>query len=87
MSKFDDWVREEMEGLRQTRDELSVQASLGAAELRDRWQTLEKRWYELEGRAKVLGEEARKDAKDVESAARLLVDELREGYKHLKSHL
>ncbi len=87
MSKFDDWVREEVEGLRRVRDELSVQASLGAAELRDRWEVLEKRWYELEGRVKGLSDEAKHDADDVRDAARVLVDELREGYEHLKSRL
>ncbi len=87
MSKFDDWVREEVEGLRRVRDELSVQASLGAAELRDRWEVLEKRWYELEGRVKGPSDEAKHDADDVRDAARVLVDELREGYEHLKSRL
>lgn len=87
MSKFDDWAKEEMEGLRRTRDELAVQANLGKAELRDRWDGLEKRWYELEGRLKVLREGARKDAEQIQSAARLLADELREGYQHLKSNL
>ena len=87
MSKFDDWVREEVEGLRRSRDELAVQASLGAAELRDRWDVLEKRWYELEGRVKAMSGEAKHDADEVRDAARLLVDELREGYEHLKSRL
>jgi hypothetical protein len=87
MTKFNAWVKEEVEGLRRTRDELGVQASLGAAELRDRWEVLEKRWYELEGRVKAMSGEAKHDADDVRDAAKLLVEELREGYEHLKSRL
>ena len=87
MSKLDEWVREEAEGLRRTRDELAVQAKLGVAELRDRWEILEKRWYELEGRLKVVADETHQDVEDARAAAKLLVEELREGYEHLKSHL
>ena len=87
MSKLDDWVREEAEGLRRTRDELAVQAKLGVAELKDRWEILEKRWYELEGRLKAAADETQHDVDEARAAARLLVDELREGYAHLKSHL
>jgi hypothetical protein len=87
VSKIDDWLREERENLQRTRDELAVQAKLGASELKDRWEGLEKRWYELEGRMKVMGDEARSDAEDIGEAAKLLVDELRQGYEHLKSRL
>ena len=87
MSKFDNWMREEAEELRRTRDELAVQAKLGVAELRDRWEVLEKRWYELEGRLKVVADEAHQDVEEARAAAKLLVDELRVGYEHLKSHL
>jgi hypothetical protein len=80
-------MKEELEGLRQIRDELRVQSELGQAELRDRFDGLEKRWHELEGKLKVLREEASGDVENVKDAARLLAAEIRDGYKHLKSRL
>jgi len=80
-------MKEELEGLRQIRDELRVQSELGQAELRDRFDGLEKRWHELEGKLRVLREEASEDVENVKDAARLLAAEIRDGYKHLKSRL
>lgn len=87
MSQAGDWMKEELEGLRQIRDELRVQSELGQAELRDRFDGLEKRWHELEGKLRVLREEASEDVENVKDAARLLAAEIRDGYKHLKSRL
>jgi len=81
------FMKEELDRLRELRDELRVQAGLGRAELRDRWQELERRWHQLEGRLKLVREGAREDAKDVREAARLLAGELREGYEHLRKRL
>jgi chaperonin cofactor prefoldin len=77
--------RNALEGLREIRDELQVQGALGRAELRDRFQELEKRWHELEGKLKVLGDQARDDFGEVEEAAKLLVDEIGKGYDHIRS--
>ncbi len=87
MSKTGEWMEKELDGLRQVRDELRVQAELGKAELRDRLGELDKRWHELEGKLEVIGDEARDDLEDVKEAASLLVDELVDGYKHLRSRL
>jgi hypothetical protein len=88
MSEHDKaFLGDEMDGLRRVRDELRVQAELGRAELRDRWQELEKSWHHLEGRMKLARESAREDAGNVREAARLLLDELRESYDHLRKRL
>jgi hypothetical protein len=87
MSENEGFLAEEMEKLRSARDELRVKAALGRAELRDRWQELERRWHQLEGRLALAGKGAREDARDVREAARLLVAELREGYEHLRQRL
>jgi hypothetical protein len=79
--------QEEMDRLRELRDELRVKLQLGRAELRDRFQELEKSWYQLEGRLKVAGEGAREDAQNVREAARLLARELRDSYEHLRQRL
>ncbi|MDJ0786416.1 MAG: hypothetical protein QNK05_06380 [Myxococcota bacterium] len=75
----------DLDTLRGIRDEIRVQAELGKAELRDEFQKLEKRWHELEGKIKVIAEEARDDLDDVRAAADVLVDEIKDGYRHLKA--
>ena len=82
-----EFMRNERDNLKQIRDELRVQANLGKAELHDAWESLEKRWSELEGKLEVIGEQARDDAADVRQAAELLIGEIREGYTHLKTRL
>lgn len=87
MSKAREWMHDEIESLRQIRDEVRLQANLGRAELRDRFQALEKRWEELEGKLKVVGEEARDDLTEVKATAKTLVEELRESYRNLRARL
>ena len=87
MAKTREWIHEELEALRQIRDEVRVQAKLGQAELRDHFQELEHRFHELEGKARQLGEGAREDLSGVGEAARRLATELREGYRKLRARL
>lgn len=82
-----DRLSEEVESLRTLRDELRVQVHLGQAEARERWDQLEKKWQHLEARAGVLAEASRDSLDDIEEAGRLLVDEIRDGYRSLKGLL
>ena len=81
------FLSDEIEKLREVRDELRVQAELGRAELRDRWHELEKGWHQLEGRLKLARDGAREDSQNVREAARLLANELRDSYEHLRKRL
>jgi predicted nucleic acid-binding Zn-ribbon protein len=87
MSEGKKFLGDEMDKLRQLRDELRVQAELGRAELREFWGDLERRWHRLEGRLELARESAREDSQNVREAARLLADELRESYEHLRKRL
>ncbi len=87
MNEGKKFLGDEMDDLRQLRDELRVQAELGRAELREFWGDLERRWYRLEGRLELARESAREDSQNVREAARLLVGELRESYEHLRKRL
>jgi hypothetical protein len=78
---------EEIDKLRELRDELRVKLALGRAELRERWQELEKSWHRLQGRLELAREGAREDSRNVREAARLLARELREAYEHLRQRL
>ena len=80
-------ITEDVEGLRQLRDELRVQLQLGKAEARERFEKLESTWQHLEARLKVIREESSEDLGQIREAAGLLVSEIRDGYRHLRSLL
>lgn len=77
----------ERERLLAIRDELRVQIHLAGAELRDNFEELERKWHRLEGRVGVLADAAAEEARDVGDAAQQLLDEIREGYEHLRDRL
>ena len=85
-----DWkerLDDEIETLKQARDELRVQVHLGAAEAREVWEKVERSWGHLEGKLKRLGEATQESADEVEEAAKLLVDEIKTGYKNVRDSL
>ena len=70
--------------LQTQRDELRVRLHLLAADARDEWEELEKRWEHLRRRAAVVGHEAKDAGEDVLVATRLVADELKHGYERLR---
>lgn len=82
-----DRFEEELQQLRRVRDELRVQAHLGKAEAVELWERLEHRFTEAEARAKALARRAEAPVQDVADAVRLLIDEVRSGYKTLRKLL
>jgi len=80
-------LSEELDALRELRDEFRIQMELGRAEAHERWEKLEKDWHHLEGKLKLVRDESRGDLEDIGEAARLLLREIRDGYRHLRSLL
>jgi BMFP domain-containing protein YqiC len=80
-----DIVTRDVDTLRGIRDELKLQMHLGQAEARERFEALEQRWHHLEAKLRQLRDASRHELKDVGAAAQVLVDEIREGYRHVKS--
>jgi hypothetical protein len=80
-------LSEELQGLRELRDEFRVQMELGRAEARERWERLEEDWRHLDGKLKLMRNESRGELEEIGEAARLLIDQIREGYRHLRSLL
>lgn len=87
VSEFNDRIQAEMETLRRTRDELRVQVHLGAAEAKELWERVEKKWQEAESRARQVARAAEEPLQDVREAASQLLEEIREGYKKIRSAL
>lgn len=73
--------------LRKARDELRVQLHLAAAEARDEWEVLEKKWVKFQDRAGEVGEATGEAAEDVGEALELVGEELRKGYKRIRKAL
>jgi predicted anti-sigma-YlaC factor YlaD len=82
-----DWLSEELDGLRQLRDEVRVQMHLARADARDAWEELEERWRHLEARARAVREGHAEDLAEIREAAGRLARELRDGYRRLKTLL
>jgi hypothetical protein len=87
MAEVPEWLAKELESLRRMRDEAKLQLHLGKADAQAAFQDVEKRWQHLEGRLKVLREETRGDLSEIGEAAKLLTQQIRDGYRHLKSLL
>jgi len=81
---FKGWVTGELDELRRIRDELRVQARLGRAEMRDRWEALECSLDELEGKAKRASRAAEPTLRELERDVRKLATDLRDGYRRIR---
>lgn len=73
--------------LKTERDELNVRMHLAGAELRDEWAELEKRWDRLQARGKQLKTATGESAEEIGAATRQLGEELKAGYRRIKSRL
>jgi len=87
MSDLSERLSEELDALRELRDEFRVQMGLGRAEARRRWEELEEDWQHLEGKLKLMRNESKGELEDIGEAGRTLVRRIQEGYRHLRSLL
>jgi len=87
MSEWNERLRKEVDELRGLRDDLKVRVHLAKMDAQDRFQKAERSWEQLETKLRQLGDASKESAEDVSQAARLLVDEIREGYRHVRDKL
>jgi len=87
MPELSERMKEQVEELRGLRDELKLKVHLGKMEAQERFQNAEKSFERLEAKLKLLASESRDSAEDVGEAARLLIDEIRQGYRHVRELL
>ena len=73
-------IDELLASLRQQRDELHVKVKLAEMEASDEWQAVEAKLAKLESKAKELGGETSEAAGDIGAAAKLLAEEIRQGF-------
>jgi CBS domain-containing protein len=80
-------IDEEVEDLRRLRDELRVQMHLAKAEAKELWDDMEQRFSDIEGKAKQVARQAEAPLEDIGEAARLLAEEIRNGYRRIRDML
>lgn len=85
MSELGDRLEQELEKLKTRRDELRVQLDLGKKDLQDSWEEAEHRWHKLEGYLGRIKHEGQEALDEVGDAAELLLDEIKDGFKRLRS--
>lgn len=80
-------LKDLFETLKQERDELRVKVHLGKAEIKEEWDDIEDKWDKLRGKAGVVFDQASDASQDVTAAAKLMLGEIRDGYKRIRRTL
>lgn len=75
------------ENLAQLRDDLRVRIHLGEMDLRDEWEKLEPKWWELQRKVTAVERASADTAEEMTAAANLLVEELLKGYDRIHKAL
>jgi hypothetical protein len=87
MTEIRDELKDAFAKLEQERQELRLKMHLGGMEAKEKFEELEGRWEKLRGRMKLAGEEAGEVGEDVKSALDLLFDEIKDGYRSIRTKL
>ncbi len=87
MADLSDAIRDEVEELRGLRDDLRLQIHLAKMEAQERWEKAEEDWDNLEAKLSQVASESREAMEDVGQAVKLLVGEIRDGYRHIRDLL
>jgi len=87
MNDMKDRIDEMLDALKQERDELKVKLELARMNAGDEWEKLEVQLEKLEAKAKELGGVAADASQDIGAAAKLLGEEIANGFKEIRKHL
>ena len=80
-------INELVNDIKQERDELRVKLHLAKLEASDEWQKLEAKVEKLEDKARTLGSATAEAAHDIGAAAKVLGQEIRNGFKTIAKRL
>ena len=76
-----------IEGLKQQRDAIKVQLHLGKVEVKQEWEEMENKLEQLRAKVKLVQGEAEAASRDVFEAAKLLGEEIMQGYERIRKRL
>lgn len=80
-------INDMLNDLKQERDELYLKYKLAKLEANEEWVELQAKLNKLEAKAKELGGATVDASKDIGAAAKLLGEEIRDGFKKITRHL
>ncbi|MEZ5492914.1 MAG: hypothetical protein R3F50_21770 [Gammaproteobacteria bacterium] len=80
-------VDEMLNDLKQERDELRLKIKLAKMEANEEWAKLEAKLARLETKARELKSATEDSSKEIGAAAKLLGEEIRDGFKNIARHL
>ena len=83
MKDFKIYLEEMLDELKEERDELRVRLHLAKLEGSEEWQKLEAKMAKLESRAKLVGSATVEASQDMAAAAKILAEEIRDGFKKI----
>lgn len=86
MKDFRIYLEEMLDELKEERDELRVRLHLAKLEGSEEWQKLEAKMAKLESRAKEIGDATVEASQDMGAAAKILAEEIRNGFKKIARH-
>jgi predicted nucleic acid-binding Zn-ribbon protein len=85
MADLKDEINEMIADLKQLRDELKVQLHLAKEDIKNDWDEVEGNLAKLESKAKNIGDAAKDASGDVGEAAKLLAEEVKNGFDKIRS--
>ena len=85
MTDTKEQIEEAVARFKQERDELRLKLHLAKEDLSDEWDKVEDALVKLESKARHVGGGAKEASKDVGAAAKLLVEEVRNGFDKIRS--
>jgi len=80
-------INEMFSDLKQQRDELQVKLHLAKLDAGDEWDKLETKLAKLETKVKQVGNVTAEASQDIGAAAKLLGEEIRDGFKKISKQL
>ena len=80
-------INEMLYELQQERDELKVKLRLAKMQAGDEWEKLEDQLEKLEAKTKELGSAASDASQGIGAAAKLLAEEIANGFNKIRKHL
>jgi predicted nucleic acid-binding Zn-ribbon protein len=85
MADLKDEINEMIADLKQLRDELKVQLHLAKEDIKNDWDEVEGNLAKLESKAKNIGDATKDASGDVGEAAKLLAEEVKNGFDKIRS--
>lgn len=81
------YIDDMIEELKKEREQLQLKLHLAKMEAGDEWEKLEGKLQKLESRARELGDATSDASKDIGAAAKLLGEEIRNGFRTIAKRL